>query len=287
MPKKPSQSSQSRRKRTAKGAWGRRFRILDLTRAVLSMYGAQPLRAENDLHRNLGQIVSANDKTLVLVDSPNKATNGATLAKAIEQRDHLPGEWDKVVVLGWRFEAAIGASIAACDDPRLEVLALSSRLQERIKKRGRAGASPRIASFISRQYLTLKSVTRTQLAAGADELLIVTLDNYALLSPYRIKLDDAKRARLRAMQQLAPLALISRWEIDPDYDGRKFQAVWQEDRSAVLAGGATRRAAMQAVLNLAPRPGLRRIRVRTVDMFGLVTEVEVTAALSARGRAIV
>jgi len=88
----------------AKATLGRSFRMGDLAQIVLSLYGAQPLPAEDNPQRNLGHIQEAawqgkrGSKTLVLADSPNKLTGAATLRRAIAQRDTLLGGWDKVVV---------------------------------------------------------------------------------------------------------------------------------------------------------------------------------------------
>jgi adenine-specific DNA-methyltransferase len=84
----------------AKSSLGRSFRVGDLSSIVLSLYGALPLQPEDNPLRNLGAVVFAGKKTLVLVDSPNKLTGDATLRKAIAQREHLLGGWDRVVVLG-------------------------------------------------------------------------------------------------------------------------------------------------------------------------------------------
>jgi len=91
---------------SAKTTLGRKFKVGDLSQIVLQLYGALPLAAEDNPNRNLGRIPEG--KTLVLVDSPAKMTGLATLKKAIALRDTLLGGWDKVVVLGWNFDPAIG-----------------------------------------------------------------------------------------------------------------------------------------------------------------------------------
>jgi adenine-specific DNA-methyltransferase len=121
---------------TAKSHLGRGFRIGDLSEIVLSLFGALPLPAEENPLRNLGAIVFGGKKTLVLVDSPNKLTGDATLRKALAQRDSLMGGWDRVVVLGWNFEPSIGQSIAALNDPNLEVLVIPPDLLDRLRKKG-------------------------------------------------------------------------------------------------------------------------------------------------------
>ena len=167
----------------AKNAMGRSFRVGDLSGIVLSLYGALPLQAEDNPLRNLGAVVYAGKKTLVLVDSPNKLTGDATLRKAIAQREHLLGGWDRVVVLGWNFEPSIGESITALNDARLEVLVIPPDLLDRLRKKGGIEKLRGQVRFSSLQYLTIKPVRRTR--GGDEEQLEVTLDNYVLLSPRR------------------------------------------------------------------------------------------------------
>src|SRR5690606_25253313 len=133
-------------------------------------------------------------KTLVLVDSPNKLTGDATLRKAIAQRDSLMGGWDRVVVLGWNFEPSIGQSIAALNDKNLEVLVIPPDLLDRLRKKGGIEKLRGQVRFSSLRYLTLKPTARTR--SGDEETISVALDNYVLLSPEAINLDEANRAKL-------------------------------------------------------------------------------------------
>jgi adenine-specific DNA-methyltransferase len=145
----------------AKTMLGRNFRVGDLSGIVLSLYGALPLQPEDNPLRNLGSVIYAGKKTLVLVDSPNKLTGDATLKKAIAQREHLLGSWDRVVVLGWNFEPSIGESLAALNDARLEVLVIPPDLLDRLRKKGGIEKLRGQVRFSSLQYLTIKPVLRT------------------------------------------------------------------------------------------------------------------------------
>ncbi len=261
----------------AKATLGRGFRIGDLSQIVLSLYGALPLPPEDNPNRNLGKIVGGGSKTLVLADSPNKLTGAATLKKAVALRDSLMGGWDKVVVLGWNFEPAIGEAIAAMNDARLNVLVIPPDLLDRLKKKGgleklRANGKDPVR-FASLQYLTIKPVLRKR--QGESESLTVTLQNYVLLSPEAINLDEANRAKLQAVANKEPLALIEYWAVDPDYDGKVFRSVWQDYRGNTENDGDPLRVVTQAVLNLPVKDGPRRVCVRAVDVFGF--EAEATA----------
>ncbi|GAB2748175.1 hypothetical protein GCM10027019_29050 [Melaminivora jejuensis] len=271
----------------AKSHFGKRdFRIGDLSQIVLSLYGALPLPPEVNPLRNLGQIAGVEiggrrgSKTLVLADSPNKLTGAATLRKAIAQRDNLLGGWDRVVVLGWNFDPAIGETIAALRDNRLEVLVIPPDLLDRLRKKGGVEKLRGQVRFSSLQYLTLYPIERELLPSGTSqgdragqERLTVRLKNYVLLSPEAINLDDANRARLQAVANAEPLALVEYWAVDPDYDGQIFRSVWQDYRGNTANDGDALRAVTQAVLTVPVLRGLRRVCVRVVDVFGFEAEV--------------
>ena len=255
----------------AKSHMGRGFRIGDLSEIVLSLYGALPLPAEENPLRNLGAIVFAGKKTLVLADSPNKLTGDATLRKAIAQRDSLMGGWDRVVVLGWNFAPDIGQSIAALNDKHLEVLVIPPDLLDRLRKKGGIEKLRGQVRFSSLQYLTLKPIQRE---LGADEETIcVSLDNYVLLSPEAINLDEANRGKLIKVMNAEPLALIEYWAVDPDYDGNVFRSVWQDYRGNTDNEGDALRVVNAAHFAVPRKSGERRICVRAVDVFGFEAEV--------------
>lgn len=255
----------------AKSELGRKFRIGDLSSIVMSLYGALPLPVEENPLRNLGSVVYGGRKTLVLVDSPNKLTGDATLRKAIAQRDNLMGGWDRVVVLGWNFEPGIGESIAALKDDKLEVLVIPPDLLDRLRKKGGIEKLRGHARFSTLQYVTMHPIARTR--QGNDEQLHVRLDNYVLLSPEAINLDDANRAKLHKVMNAEPLALIEYWAVDPDYDGEIFRSVWQDYRGNVANDGDPLRVVTEARFSAPAKRGDRQVCVRVVDVFGFEAEV--------------
>ena len=256
----------------AKSAFGRAFRVGDLSTIVLSLYGALPLPAEENPQRNLGSVAGGGTKTLVLVDSPSKLTGAATLKRAIAQRDNLLGGWDRVVVLGWNFEPGIGESIAVLNDARLEVLVIPPDLLDRLRKKGNSlDKLRREVRFSSLQYLTVKPIARRR--AGDDETLAVTLANYVLLSPEAINLDEANRDKLHKVMNAEPLALIEYWAVDPDYDGSVFRSVWQDYRGNTANDDDPLRVVTRAEFAVPHRAGERRVCVRAVDVFGFEAEV--------------
>lgn len=267
----------------ARVALGRDFRIGDLSQIVLSLYGALPLPPDMNPQRNLGQIAGfeiggkRGSKTLVLADSPNKLTGAATLKKAIAQRDNLMGGWDRAVVLGWNFEPSIGETITALNDDRLEVLVIPPDLMDRLKKKGGIDKLRGQVRFSSLQYLTLHPVQRVRRVDNpAEETLTVQLKNYVLLSPEAINLDDANRAKLQAVANAEPLALIEYWAVDPDYDGTVFRSVWQDYRGNTANDADPLRVVTQATLALPAKSGSRKVCVRVVDVFGFEAEVVTT-----------
>lgn len=263
----------------AKTELGRKFRIGDLSSIVLSLYGALPLPPEENPQRNLGQVVYGGKKTLVLVDSPNKLTGDATLRRAIAQRDNLMGGWDRVVVLGWNFEPGIGESIAALKDDRLEVLVIPPDLLDRLRKKGGVEELRGRVRFWTLQYVTIHPVARTR--SGDDEQLHVRLDNYVLLSPEAINLDETNRAKLHKVMNAEPLALIEYWAVDPDYDGKIFRSVWQDYRGNVANDGDPLRVITEARFSVPAKRGERKVCVRVVDVFGFEAEAVQSVAETA------
>ena len=288
----------------AKNTLGRSFRMGDLAGIVLSLYGATPLNSDDNPTRNLGNITGGGVKTLVLADSPNKVTGAATLRRAQTLRDTLLGGFDKVVVLGWNFEPAIGEAITGLNDARLEVLVIPPDLMERLKKASsKKGGLKELSGkvrFSSLQYLTIEPIkcvrsSQSSVIAGESqqvrvtrnphsgetlnqvqgdtETLTVHLKNYVLLSPDAINLDEANRLKLQEIANAEPLALIEYWAVDPDYDGKVFRSVWQDYRGNVESDGDPLRVVTSAVITVPVKDTPRKVCVRVVDVFGFEAEV--------------
>ncbi len=120
----------------------------DLMQTVLLLYGAVPLPSEDDPNRNLGQMLNVGKKTLVLVDSPDQLTGLPTLRNAIFQCNTLMGGWDKVVVLGWKFESSFDVTLASLHDSRLEVLVIPNDLLEILKMKNAGADLKRPVCFV-------------------------------------------------------------------------------------------------------------------------------------------
>lgn len=265
----------------ARSTMGRKFRVGDLSEIVLGLYGALPLVPEENPNRNLGRVT--NQKTLVFVDSPNKMTGLATLKKALELRNNHMGGWDKVVILGWNFDPGIVHDIQGLNEgDRLEVLVIPPDLLDRLKKKGNKLKTDEVR-FSSLQYLVLGDVTRE--LTGDKEKITVTLENYVLLSPEALNLDEANREKLQKVINNDPLALIEYWSVDPDYDGEVFRSVWQDYRGNTENDDDPYRVIPQAELtDLPAKPGPRRICVRAVDVFGFEAESIIeSVAVGAQG----
>jgi adenine-specific DNA-methyltransferase len=156
-------------------------------------------------------------------------------------------------------------------------------LLDRLKKKGGIDKLRGQVRFSSLQYLRIDPLSRKTAGTTPDgqpqETLTVSLNNYVLLSPEAINLDDANRAKLQAVMNQDPLALIEYWAIDPDYDGQVFRSVWQDYRgnTANQTDGEPALVVMSvARLTLPLHPGPRRVCVRAVDVFGFESEVQAT-----------
>lgn len=240
-------------------------RIGDLSQVVAQLYGAIPFADTEQQHRNLGYIKET--QTLVLVDSPNKLTGLATLKRAQELRNTFMGGWRKVVILGWNFTYDITEAIQSLDDDKLEVLVIPPDLLDKLKTK--ASYKKLVESgqvrFSSLQYLSLKPIEKV--SEDKNDILHITLDNYVLLSPDNIPLDDVDKEQLSGLIAKDPLALIEYWSIDPDYDGVTFRSCWQDYRENT----ENDKDALHVVYNTkltVPKKDKRTVCVKAVDVFG-------------------
>lgn len=251
-------------------------RIGDLSQVVISLFsdesGSGALSFGSEHPQNLGYI--KDKKTLVYIDSPNKMTGRATLKKAIELRDNFLGGWDKVVVLGWNFAYDISSAINELSDSRLEILVIPPDLLDKLKSKAtykKLVDSGKIR-FSSLQYLTIKPIEKKVQTSELEELTI-KLDNYILLSPDNIPLDDADKKSLQELMAYDPLALIEYWSIDPDYDGVTFRSKWQDYRENTANDGDPLHVVYEAKIMVA-RKEKRVVSVKAVDVFGFESVVK-------------
>lgn len=284
-------------------------RVGDLAQVVVNLYGALPFPEEQNPNRNLGYIRNSrhtresgypdaaalkqtkdmdsrlheNDKstmkggfggTLVMVDSPSKLTGYATLKKAQELRESFLGGWNKVVVLGWNFVFDIATIIRSLNDDKLEVLVIPPDLLDKLKTKSSYDnllKSGKIR-FSSLQYLSIKKPVVKNYSSDVDEIT-VELDNYILLSPDVLPLDEANKEKLQDIIAKDPLALIEYWSIDPDYDGETFRSKWQDYRGNVENDADPHRVVKTATFFVPAVNGKRKICVKAVDVFGFESVV--------------
>ena len=247
-------------------------RVGDLSQVVLSLYGATPFY-DDDMPKNLGQLEDS--RTLVYVDSPNKLTGSSTIKKAIELKESFLGGWNKVIILGWNFVFDIAEIIKEYNTSQVEVLVIPPDLLSQLSKN--ASYKKLIESgkvrFSSLQYLTIKEPNIKKISAETEELTI-ELDNYVLLSPDALPLDDKNKAVLQDVIAREPLALIEYWSIDPDFDGETFRSKWQDYRENTFNDGDELRVCKQAILSVPAISGKKRkICVKAVDVFGFESVV--------------
>jgi len=242
-------------------------RVGDLSQVILHLYGAIPFTPEQNPSRNLGYL--KHSRTLVLVDSPSKLTGLNTIRKAQELRASFMGGWEKVVVLGWNFVFDIGSIMQNLNDDKLEVLVIPPDLLDKLKTKSSYQKLVRSGEirFSSLQYLSVKDPVVDQVS---DDTLRITieLENYILLSPDALPLDDANKEKLQDVIDSDPLSLIEYWSIDPDYDGEVFRSKWQDYRGNRANDDDACRVATRTVLDVPQKEGKRTICVRAVDVFG-------------------
>lgn len=245
-------------------------KVGDLSRIVMQLYGAIPFTEEQLNDRNWGYLKST--RTLVLVDSPNKLTGTATLRRAYEARQTLlGGGWTKVVVLGWNFAFDISEAIRRYEGA-VEVLVIPPDLLDKLAKKGlKKLVDDKSVRFSTLQYLTCRPM-KVLPASEDEDNLVVELDNYVLLSPDNIPLDDRDKEKLQQVIDRDPLALIEYWSIDPDYDGETFRSRWQDYRENTANDRDPLHCVYTAVLRVPRRAG-RTVCVKAVDVFGFESMV--------------
>jgi len=192
---------------------GTKYRIGDLSAVVLNLFGALPFSVEDNSQRNLGRL--GKTKTLVYVDSPSKLCGMTTLRKAQELRETFMGGWDKVIVLGWNFDTQIGQFIDSLGDKRLEILVIPPDLLDTLASKAKfKKVSAQVAvdpdgtvrtpvRFSSLQYLTVKKPEVRDDDKGTE--IKVELDNYMVLSPDALPLDDEGKKVLQGVIAKDPL----------------------------------------------------------------------------------
>lgn len=245
-------------------------RVGDLSQVVLGLYGALPFTPEQTTDRNFGYVKGT--RTLVMVDSPNRLTTAATVRRAVEAKAALlGGGWDRVVVLGWNFAFDISQAIAQYKDARVEVLVIPPDLLDKLSKKGFSKlVRDRQVRFSSLQYLVVAPVGVTR--RGDSDELHISLNNYVLLSPDNIPLDDKDKAKLQQVMRRDPLSLIEYWSIDPDYDGQTFRSTWQDYRENTDNDSDPLHCVYDALLTVPHKEG-RRVCVKAVDVFGFESQV--------------
>lgn len=243
-------------------------RVSDLARVVMNLYGAKPFIGD-DVPANYGQM----GRTLVIVDSPNKVTSAATINNAIKARESFMGGWNKVIVLGWNFSFDIAQKLQDIDKSQLEVLVIPPDLLDLLKKKDyRDLVESGRVRFSSLQYLTVKKPTVVKSITEPDkEDITVELDNYVLLSPDVLPLDDKNKELVQNVIANNPLDLIEYWSIDPNYDGTTFRSVWQDYRENTANDGDSLRVVHSAKMTVEPVKN-RKICVKAVDVFGFESQ---------------
>lgn len=246
-------------------------RVGDLSQVVLGLFGALPFTPEQVSDRNFGYIKGT--RTLVMVDSPNRLTTAATVRRAVEAKASLlGGDWDKVIVLGWNFAFDISQAIEKYKNSNVEVLVIPPDLLDKLSKKGfKKLIADKTVRFSSLQYLVVNPVEVKTNKSGEDELSI-SLNNYVLLSPDNIPLDDKDKLKLQQVMEQDPLSLVEYWSIDPDYDGETFRSTWQDYRENVDNDSDPLHCVYSARIKM-PHKDERKVCVKAVDVFGFESQV--------------
>ena len=249
--------------------------IRDLSHVVMGIFGAIPFIDNEGTYDNLGYMKDS--KTLVYVDSPSKLTGKRTLDKARKLKATYKGGWDKVTVLGWNFVYNIGDIANDYKKYGVEVLIIPPDLIEQLKSKAKTKKLMEAGNlrFSSLQYLKIKDPIISEYN-DETEVLTIELDNYVLLSPDAIPLDDKNKKILQKVINEDPMSLIEYWSVDPDYDEKVFRSKWQDYRENTANDNDPYRVIEKAVLNVPKLNHPRTICVKAVDVFGFESVVKKT-----------
>ena len=242
--------------------------IGDLAHIVLTLFGALPFSPQEGMPNNIGYVKQS--KTLVIVDSPRKLTGYNTLKKSQQFRESLMGGWKKVIVLGWNFDPNIARIIERLNDVNLEVLVIPADLLKKLETKSSYQKLVKSGEirFSSLQYLTVNPIKKKQYNKENDVLEIV-LENYVLLSPEVLPLDEEHKKKLEKIIEKDPLSLIEYWSVDPNYDGNVFRSKWQEYRG----NNNNLQIGIMAKIIIPKTKEKIRVCVKAVDVFGFESAV--------------
>ena len=148
---------------------------------------------------------------------------------------------------------------------------LGNNLDKLSKKGFKKLVTDKTVRFSSLQYLVVNPVETTITPNGEDELNI-SLNNYVLLSPDNIPLDDKDKESLQQVMEQDPLSLVEYWSIDPDYDGETFRSTWQDYRENVDNDSDPFHCVYSTRITM-PHKDERKVCVKAVDVFGFESQV--------------
>ena len=257
--------------------FGSRFRINDLNKIVLDLYGAMPFRDDENPSHNLGRI--KNTKRLIYVVSPSEIVSPNTISRALDEMNTFQGGWNKVTVLGWNFRSDIGSylnTVKEYNDKTLTVEVIPADLLDQLKsKSSYKKLSSQVAvdpdgtittpiRFSSLQYLTVKD------PIIKDGQITIELDNYVILSADALPLDTKNKEKMNEVIARDPLALIEYWSVDPNFDGNFFKSTWQDYRDNTENDGNPLHVITKVTL---PIGETGYVAVRAVDVFGFESEI--------------
>jgi len=192
------------------------------------------------------------------------------LKKAQEWKAQLG--FNKVVVLGWNFVADMSNVLIKfkkeLDEKQLEILVIPADLLDKLRSKANYDKLIKDGKikFSSLQYLKIKPI-KTKIVGDKEEI-DVELDDYILLSPDVLPLDEKNKEALEKVIKEDSLALIEYWSIDPDYDGEIFKSKWQDYRQNTFNDNNPLRVIRKAKLKVPKKKGKRKVCVKAVDVFG-------------------
>ena len=247
-------------------------RIGDLSQVILKLYGAKTFSRDQCTSMNLGWIDGSCE--LVMVDSPSKLTGYNTIKRAEKYRESFLGrKWKKITILGWNFDFNISRILMNFNPKEVEVKVIPPDLLNKLKNEKSYDDMIKSGKirFSGLQYLSIKPVLINSIRLDNGSIMdkiTIELDNYILLSPDALPLEDADKKKLQEIIRDDPISIIDYWSIDPDYDGDLFKGIWQNYRESNVSENESLKVLRKVELMVNKKDGIRKICIKAVDIFG-------------------
>jgi adenine-specific DNA-methyltransferase len=223
---------------------------------VMRSFGAVPLAVEGAPMHRLGRL--AGSRVLVAACLPDETVDVGVLLALLALRDGVPGPHEGLVVIGWRFAAAIHDDLLGLNTPGVFLVRA-------------LGAVPVVTGapvrFEPLRRLVLGPAARRMVLGELRERLTLSLLDYR--APPGIAAPDEPVG--------AGLAQLRWWAVDATSDTPEWNPTWQSADPAPARGAG--RVPTSVQLELPVRVGARSVCIRALDADGVMSQAVLSLPL--------